>query len=82
MPAHPLHIGGIGRVLPQQGFLGQQAAAIDDLFGLVADAGPADLVSLPPRLYTMLADGTQVKQLTTQGKNQYPVWGVKYDNEE
>lgn len=29
------------------------------------------------QLYTMLADGTQVKQLTTQGKNQYPVWGVK-----
>jgi TolB protein len=27
--------------------------------------------------YTMLADGSQVKQLTTQGTNRYPVWGVK-----
>ncbi len=30
-----------------------------------------------PQIYTMLADGTQVKQLTTQGHNRYPVWGVK-----
>ena len=29
------------------------------------------------QVYTMLADGTQVKQLTTQGKNRYPVWGGK-----
>jgi TolB protein len=29
------------------------------------------------QLYTMLADGSQVKQLTTQGTNKYPVWGVK-----
>jgi TolB protein len=29
------------------------------------------------QIYTMLADGTQVKQLTTQGINRYPVWGVK-----
>jgi Tol biopolymer transport system component len=29
------------------------------------------------QIYTMLADGTQVKQLTTQGKNRYPVWGVQ-----
>jgi TolB protein len=29
------------------------------------------------QIYTMLADGTQVKQLTTQGENQTPVWGVK-----
>jgi TolB protein len=27
------------------------------------------------QIYTMLADGTQVKQLTTQGNNQKPVWG-------
>ena len=30
-----------------------------------------------PQLYTMLANGTQVKQLTTQGSNRFPVWGVK-----
>jgi len=30
-----------------------------------------------PQIYTMLANGTQVKQLTTQGSNKYPVWGVK-----
>lgn len=29
------------------------------------------------QIYTMLADGTQVKQLTTQGTNRFPVWGVK-----
>jgi TolB protein len=29
------------------------------------------------QIYTMLADGTQVKQLTTQGDNRSPVWGVK-----
>jgi len=29
------------------------------------------------QIYTMLANGTQVKQLTTQGINKYPVWGVK-----
>lgn len=29
------------------------------------------------QIYTMLADGTQVKQLTAQGENLYPVWGVK-----
>ncbi len=29
------------------------------------------------QLYTMLADGTQVKQLTQQGTNKYPVWGSK-----
>ncbi|HUS07101.1 MAG TPA: hypothetical protein VMZ52_12420 [Bryobacteraceae bacterium] len=26
-------------------------------------------------IYSMLADGTQVKQLTTQGQNEKPVWG-------
>ena len=30
-----------------------------------------------PQIYTMLSDGTQVKQLTTQGSNRYAVWGVK-----
>ncbi len=30
-----------------------------------------------PQIFSMLADGTQVKQLTTQGSNKYPVWGVK-----
>ena len=30
-----------------------------------------------PQLYTMLADGTQVKQLTQTGTNRYPVWGAK-----
>ena len=30
------------------------------------------------QIYSMLADGSQVKQLTTQGINKYPVWGVKY----
>ncbi len=29
------------------------------------------------QIYTMLANGTQVKQLTTQGVNRYPVWGVQ-----
>jgi len=29
------------------------------------------------QIYSMLANGTQVKQLTTQGVNKYPVWGVK-----
>ena len=29
------------------------------------------------QIYTMLADGTQVKQLTQQSVNRYPVWGVK-----
>jgi TolB protein len=28
-------------------------------------------------IYTMLADGTQVKQLTSEGTNRFPVWGVK-----
>ena len=27
------------------------------------------------QIYTMLADGTQVQQLTTQGRNERPVWG-------
>jgi TolB protein len=29
------------------------------------------------QIYTMLADGNQVKQLTQQGSNRSPVWGVK-----
>jgi TolB protein len=29
------------------------------------------------QIYTMLADGSQVKQLTAQGTNRSPVWGVK-----
>jgi TolB protein len=29
------------------------------------------------QIYTMLADGTQVTQLTKEGNNRYPVWGVK-----
>jgi len=29
------------------------------------------------QIYTMLADGTQVKQLTKEGDNKTPVWGVK-----
>jgi TolB protein len=29
------------------------------------------------QIYTMLADGTQLKQLTNQGVNRYPVWGVR-----
>jgi TolB protein len=29
------------------------------------------------QIYTMLADGSQVKQLTQQGTNKYPVWGAK-----
>ncbi len=29
------------------------------------------------QIYSMLADGTQVKQLTAQGDNRSPVWGVK-----
>lgn len=29
------------------------------------------------QIYTMLADGSQVKQLTFQGTNETPVWGVK-----
>ncbi|MDQ6707322.1 MAG: DPP IV N-terminal domain-containing protein, partial [Acidobacteriota bacterium] len=28
-----------------------------------------------PQLWTMLADGTQLQQLTTQGDNQFAVWG-------
>jgi len=28
-----------------------------------------------PQIYSMLADGQQVKQLTTQGSNWSPVWG-------
>jgi len=27
------------------------------------------------QIWTMLADGTQVRQLTTQGSNETPVWG-------
>ena len=27
------------------------------------------------QIWTMLADGTQIQQLTTRGKNQFPVWG-------
>jgi TolB protein len=30
-----------------------------------------------PQIYTMLADGSQVKPLTQQGTNRYPVWGAK-----
>ncbi len=30
-----------------------------------------------PQICTMMSNGTQVKQLTTQGVNQYPVWGIK-----
>jgi TolB protein len=29
------------------------------------------------QIYTMLADGSQVKQLTKDGDNRTPVWGVK-----
>ncbi len=29
------------------------------------------------QIYTMLADGTQVQQLTSKGANKSPVWGVK-----
>jgi TolB protein len=29
------------------------------------------------QIYTMLADGTQVKQLTKDGDNRTPIWGVK-----
>jgi TolB protein len=29
------------------------------------------------QIYTMLADGTQVKQLTSEGVNRFPVWGIK-----
>jgi TolB protein len=29
------------------------------------------------QIYTMLANGTQVTQLTQQGTNRYPVWGTK-----
>ncbi len=29
------------------------------------------------QIWTMLADGTQPKKLTTQGRNEMPVWGVK-----
>jgi TolB protein len=29
------------------------------------------------QIYTMLADGTQVQQLTSKGVNKSPVWGVK-----
>jgi TolB protein len=28
------------------------------------------------QIYTMLADGTEVKQLTTQGSNEHPVWAA------
>jgi len=28
-----------------------------------------------PQIWTMLADGTQPRQLTTQGTNEHPVWG-------
>ena len=28
-----------------------------------------------PQIYSMLADGTQVQQLTSQGSNWSPVWG-------
>jgi len=28
----------------------------------------------PPQIWTMLADGTQLRQLTTQGRNTMPVW--------
>ena len=28
-----------------------------------------------PQIYSMLADGSQVQQLTTQGRNETPVWG-------
>jgi TolB protein len=28
-----------------------------------------------PQIWTMLADGTQLRQLTTQGRNTQPVWG-------
>ena len=27
------------------------------------------------QIWTMLADGTQLQQLTTQGNNERPVWG-------
>jgi TolB protein len=27
------------------------------------------------QIYTMVADGTGVRQLTTQGRNKTPVWG-------
>lgn len=30
-----------------------------------------------PQIYSMLADGSQVRQLTTQGRNKSPIWGVK-----
>ena len=30
-----------------------------------------------PQIYTMLADGSQVKQLTLQGVNRSPIWGAK-----
>ncbi len=29
------------------------------------------------QIYTMLADGSQVKQLTNQGTSRFPVWGIK-----
>jgi TolB protein len=29
----------------------------------------------PTQIWTMLADGTQLQQLTTQGQNSMPVWG-------
>lgn len=29
------------------------------------------------QIYSMLADGTQITQLTKDGNNRYPVWGVK-----
>ncbi len=30
-----------------------------------------------PQIYSMLADGTEVRQLTNQGDNKFPVWGVQ-----
>lgn len=30
-----------------------------------------------PQIYTMLADGSQVKLLTSQGNNKSPVWGIQ-----
>jgi Tol biopolymer transport system component len=30
-----------------------------------------------PQIYTMRADGTDVKKLTSRGLNEQPFWGVK-----
>lgn len=30
-----------------------------------------------PQIYSMLANGTEVRQLTNQGDNKFPVWGVQ-----